>query len=78
MDQTWVHGRRPQAQRALWRESPGDGREAIDRIFEAILVRTAQLARFANVFMNGRPLRSDGTLNKRTVVCNTYANMPVF
>jgi hypothetical protein len=78
MDQTRGHGRRPKGQRVLWRAAPGNGRDALDRMFEAISVRIAQLARFADVFMSGSPLRSDGTLNKRTVVCNTCANMPVF
>jgi hypothetical protein len=78
MDQTRVQGRRPKGKRVLWREAPGNGRDALDRMFEVISVRTAQLARFADVFMSDSPLRSDGTLNKRTVVCNTYANMPVF
>jgi hypothetical protein len=78
MDQTRVRGRRPERLRVLWREAHENGRAPLDRMFEAISIRTAQLARFADVFMNGSPSRSDGTLNKRTVVCNTCANMPVF
>jgi hypothetical protein len=78
MDQTRVRGWRPERLRMLSRKAPENGRAALDRMFEVISIRTAQLARFAHVFMSGSPSRSDGTLNKRTVVCNTCANMPVF
>jgi hypothetical protein len=78
MDQVRVHGRRPQRRRALSHAASGNGREAFDPTFDAFSARPARRVRFVNVFTSGSPLRSRGTLNKRDVVCNTYANMPVF